>query len=280
MIPKIIHYCWFGGNEMPPLVKWCIKSWHKHLPNYTFKLWNETNFDVNSIPFVKEAYEAKKYAFVADYVRLYALYTEGGIYLDSDERVLKPLDCFLKYDFVAAHEFHPGLFAPDRDKLNEEGLTKNPLQKIEGLGILAAPLFAQKGHPYIKDCLEFYHNQHFLSPEGKPMHNNLIIGWIMSKNAEKYGYRYTTKEIALANNGIILDIHTFVNNALFLNKNTYIIHLGLASWHDKKESKKIINLRNYPAIEYNIMTLRCKLRTIKHFFMSKEKVNDIMGNWF
>ena len=64
MIPKIVHYCWFGGNEMPPLVKWCMKSWKKHLPDYTFKLWNETNFDVNSVPFVKEAYEAKKYAFV------------------------------------------------------------------------------------------------------------------------------------------------------------------------------------------------------------------------
>lgn len=275
MIPKKVHYCWFGRGEMPPVVKWCIKSWYKHLPDYEFKLWNEDNFDVNSVPFVKEAYEAKKYAFVADYVRLYALYTEGGIYLDSDERVLKPLDKFLKYDFVASHEFHPGLFKPDRDKINDEGLTKDPKQKIEGLGILAAPLFAKKGHPFIKECLDFYNNHHFLSSEGKPMHNDLIIGWIISKKAEKYGYRYTTKELNLKENGIIFDIHTFVNNALFLNKKTYIIHLGLGSWRDNLK-----NNRNNPAFEYNMMIFKCKLRKIKHLFLSKEKKDDIMGNWF
>lgn len=275
MIPKIIHYCWFGGNEMPPLVKWCIKSWHKHLADYTFKLWNESNFDVNSVPFVKEAYESKKFAFVADYVRLYALYNEGGIYLDSDVRVLKTLDRFLKYDFVAAHEFHPGLFAPDRDKINDEGLPKDPSQKIEGLGISSTQLFAQKKHPYIKECLEFYQNQHFVDEKGNPRHNDFIIGWILSKKAEKYGYRYTTKELKLPNNGMIFDIHTFVNNALFLNKNTYIIHLELGSWTD--ESRKI---RKHPALEYAIMCIRCKLRNIKHIFLSKNKIKDIYGDWF
>ena len=78
MIPKIIHYCWFGGKEMPPLVQNCIKSWKEHLPDYEFKLWNEENFDINSSEWCKGAYENKKYAFVADYVRLIALYKNGG----------------------------------------------------------------------------------------------------------------------------------------------------------------------------------------------------------
>lgn len=86
MIPKIIHYCWFGGNEMPPLVQKCINSWKEHLPDYEFKLWNEETFNINSSEWCKGAYENKKYAFVADYVRLIVLYENGGIYLDTDEK--------------------------------------------------------------------------------------------------------------------------------------------------------------------------------------------------
>ena len=72
MIPKKIHYCWFGRNEMPQLALDCIASWHKYMPDWEYKLWNEDNFDINAVPYVKEAYEAKKYAFVSDYVRLYS----------------------------------------------------------------------------------------------------------------------------------------------------------------------------------------------------------------
>ena len=72
MIPKIIHYCWFGRGPMPKVVTWCIESWKRKCPDYEIKLWNEDNFDVSSVPFVKQAYELKKYAFVADYVRMYA----------------------------------------------------------------------------------------------------------------------------------------------------------------------------------------------------------------
>ena len=86
-IPKIIHYCWFGEKDMPDLVKKCIKSWKKILPDYEFKLWNEENFDINSTKWTKVAYKNKKYAFVSDYVRLCALLEFGGIYLDTDIRV-------------------------------------------------------------------------------------------------------------------------------------------------------------------------------------------------
>ena len=80
---------------MPPLALECIESWYRFMPDYEYKLWNEDNFDVNSVPYVKEAYEARKFAFVTDYVRLYALYTEGGIYMDTDVEVLKPYDDLL-----------------------------------------------------------------------------------------------------------------------------------------------------------------------------------------
>ncbi|MDQ0243677.1 mannosyltransferase OCH1-like enzyme [Bacillus fengqiuensis] len=95
MIPKKIHYCWFGKGEMPQLAQKCIKSWEKYLPDYELILWNEDTFDVNSHPFTKSAYEKKKYAFVTDYVRLYALYNHGGIYMDTDVEVIKNLDNLL-----------------------------------------------------------------------------------------------------------------------------------------------------------------------------------------
>ena len=97
LIPKKIHYCWFGRGKKPELVIHCINSWKKHLPYYELILWNEENFDINSNQYVKEAYESKRYAFVTDYVRLYALYHHGGIYMDTDVEVLKPLDEFLNH---------------------------------------------------------------------------------------------------------------------------------------------------------------------------------------
>ena len=92
MIPKIIHYCWFGGNEKSPLIKRCIESWKIFCPDYEIKEWNESNFDVNCNAYVKKAYEMKKWAFVADYARFYVLYQYGGVYLDTDVQLVKNID--------------------------------------------------------------------------------------------------------------------------------------------------------------------------------------------
>lgn len=97
MIPKKIHYCWFGGKELPELAKKCIASWKKYCPDYEIIRWDESNFDVESCKYVKEAYKNKKYAFVTDYVRLYAMYTQGGIYMDTDVELTKNLDAFLAH---------------------------------------------------------------------------------------------------------------------------------------------------------------------------------------
>ena len=101
MIPKIIHCCWFGGNPMPKSVKKFMNTWRKHLPDYEIKVWTENEFDpMTSIPYVREAYQCRKFAFVSDYVRLYALSEYGGIYLDTDVEVLKSLDPFLETPFM------------------------------------------------------------------------------------------------------------------------------------------------------------------------------------
>lgn len=107
---KVIHYCWFGGKPLPKLAKKCIKSWKKYLPEYEIKQWDESNFDINICPFVKQAYEKKKWAFVSDYARVYALYKEGGIYFDTDMEVLKNID-FLKDKDIFMGKEDSGYFA-------------------------------------------------------------------------------------------------------------------------------------------------------------------------
>lgn len=104
MIPKIIHYCWFGKAPLPKLTKQCIRSWKKHCPDFEIKEWNETNSPLHLFPFAQQALEEKKWAFVADVIRLYALYTEGGIYLDTDVELLKPLTPFLHHEAFIGYE--------------------------------------------------------------------------------------------------------------------------------------------------------------------------------
>ena len=104
MIPKIIHFCWFGNNPKTELAEKCIASWKKFLPDYELKEWNESNFDIDQHPFTREAYQAKKYAFVTDYVRLFVLKEYGGIYMDTDVEVIKNLDCFLQHNAFSGFE--------------------------------------------------------------------------------------------------------------------------------------------------------------------------------
>src|SRR5574344_319107 len=142
MIPKIIHYWWFGRGKMPELAQKCIESWHKQLPEYEYKLWNEDNFDINSVPYTKEAYEARKFAFVTDYVRLFALYNEGGIYMDTDVEVLKSLDNLLNLPAFSGYESNKFSNFPT--------------------GLMAS----QKKGIWVKEQLDYYTDRHFVNADG------------------------------------------------------------------------------------------------------------------
>ena len=105
MIPKIIHYCWFGGNPLPELAKECIASWCKCMPDWELKAWTEENFDIQAAPqYVQEAYQVKKYAFVSDYVRLWALEQYGGLYMDVDFCVYKSFEPLLIHHAFVGYE--------------------------------------------------------------------------------------------------------------------------------------------------------------------------------
>ena len=104
MIPKIIHLCWLSGDPYPRKIQDCLDSWKKHLPSYEIILWDTKRFNIHEVPWVEQAFNTKKYAFAADYIRLYALYHHGGIYLDSDVEILKSLDNFLELPYFVGAE--------------------------------------------------------------------------------------------------------------------------------------------------------------------------------
>ncbi len=142
MIPKIIHYCWFGGNPMPKAVKKCMKSWQKYCPDYRFVRWDEEAFDLSTAPrYVQQAYQAKKWAFVTDYVRLRAVYEQGGIYLDTDVELLRSLDPLLQ----------------DRAYFGFE--TDETVNTGHGFG-------AEKGLPLLLEFLREYEDSSFYLPDG------------------------------------------------------------------------------------------------------------------
>lgn len=147
MIPKIIHYCWFGRGQMPALAQKCIASWKKYFPDYEIKEWNEDNFDVNIIPYTQEAYEAKKYAFVSDYARFWILYQYGGLYFDTDVEVIRPMQKIIE---------HGAFMGCEHDA------TQTTLPYVSpgvGLGVEAHSAL-------YKDILDLYAGLHFRNPNG------------------------------------------------------------------------------------------------------------------
>lgn len=140
MIPKIIHYCWLSGDPFPADIQRCIDSWHKYLPDYELRLWDTKRFDIHSTLWTQQAFEHRKYAFAADYIRLFALYNEGGIYLDSDVLVYKSFDDLLQLPyFIGCDQI--GAFE-------------------------AAVIGAEKGCPWIADILQHYTDRPFIKADG------------------------------------------------------------------------------------------------------------------
>lgn len=161
MIPKIIHYCWFGGNKKPELILEYINTWKKHCPEYTIVEWNENNFDVNLYRYTQQAYYMKKWAFVSDVARLYALYTCGGIYMDTDVEMLRPIDSFLINNAFTGFE--------SKDC---------PVTAVVG---------CEKNNPVIKSLLDYYNDVDFIDAEGKlnMKSNTRIITEILTANGIK-----------------------------------------------------------------------------------------------
>lgn len=209
MIPKKIHYCWFGRGKMPELAIRCIDSWKRHLPEYEIKEWNEDNFDLDLYPYVREAYDNRKFAFVTDVVRLYALYKEGGIYMDTDVEVLKPLDNLLKYEAVSGFE------------------SSNQIPT----GLMAC----REGHPLFGELLNDYNEKHFVRADGSlDMTTNVVL---ITSHLLPYGLKRNNKFQTVRGLTLLpsdyLCPKSYANGKIYLTTNSLVIHHFAASWLHK-----------------------------------------------
>lgn len=207
MIPKVIHYCWFGGKPLPEDAVKYIDSWKKYCPDYEIKQWNEDNFDIGCCAYTKEAYAAKKWAFITDYVRLYAMVNEGGIYMDTDVEVIKPLDRFLEHRAFSGFE----------DAYNIP------------TGIMAC----EKGFPLFIELLKDYDNRHFLNSDGTyDMTTNVIT---ITDMCRKHGFvannlYQEVSGFALYPNDFFCP-KSYITGEISLTENTVTIHHFAGSWY-------------------------------------------------
>jgi hypothetical protein len=207
-IPKKIHYVWVGGKVKPPIIKRCMKTWKKYLKDYEVIEWNESNFDIDSHPFAKAAYQAKKWAYVSDYIRAYVIYHYGGIYLDTDILIVDELDSLLiNKAFVGFENFN------------------YPFTAVFG---------AEKGHPFVKDILKYYDK----AEKKFNFENNNTIS-VSDLLINKYGCKIGNKEQILKTG-----IKVYKDNVL-CNPSTVskTIHVFTGTWLDDKGAlKKKINM--------------------------------------
>ena len=214
MIPKIIHYCWFGSKELPEVEKRCFETWKKILPDYKIILWNEDNSDLNSCDYVKQAYEHKKYAFVSDYIRIKALCEYGGIYLDTDVEVLKSFDSLM----------------------NHKGFLGFENRTTVGTAVMAC----EAQSDFAKEMVEFYKSHPFVDSNGN---QNLTTNvTILNQILERKGMERKNRE------QIVDGIYILEREYLFPKKvseteyntteNTITIHKMSATWLTDRQKKR------------------------------------------
>ena len=231
MIPNIIHYCWFGVNPLPQEFKDYIEGWKQIYPDFKIIQWDESCFDVDSVMFTREAYSVKKFAFVADYVRMWAIYNYGGLYMDTDIKLLKRFDeLFEKYRFFSAMEYHQDnvRILKVKDHLTTDGYKKDPNDIIKEICIESSIFAAEARHPFIYDCLHFYDNRHFILPNGC-LYDSVIVPVIMGVEADKYGFRYVD-EFQNLKEGMFLMPDEYFTHPSKQTENTLALHMVKNSW--------------------------------------------------
>ncbi len=212
MIPKKIHYCWLSNDPLPAKLQQCVGSWKKYLPDYELVKWDLNRFPLEKSIWVRQAFECKKYAFAADYIRLYALATEGGIYLDSDVEVLKSFDDLLELPYFVCKENSPQ-------------------------GLEAAAIGAEAGTVWIQHCLDYYAGKSFVDENGRE--NTMVLPRILQENLERHfqiKYVNSPKDVIRDIGSIFVlpqdyfSPKDYVTKKLTITSNTYSIHHFAGTW--------------------------------------------------
>lgn len=221
MIPKIIHYSWFSRDPFPEDIAEFINRWHELLPDYKFMLWdmNRLNNEIDA-PFVREAISCRKWAFAADYTRLFAINKYGGVWFDTDVELFRNIDVVLDCECFIGKESWP-------DSNGEVYLTSHFMGAV-------------KGHPFIRECLDYYADRHFITgkyPDGKPILDQTTISKMQSEIGVKYGLdrnaKHKDRPQVLSNNVKVYPSYCFCRPMYTSMKKVYAIHRVAGAWRDK-----------------------------------------------
>jgi Glycosyltransferase sugar-binding region containing DXD motif len=240
MIPKKIHYCWLGGEPLPGNLEKCLSSWRNVLSDYEIIKWDVQRFDIDSVPFVKEACSVKKWAFGSDYIRLHALYEEGGIYLDTDVYVRKRFDSFLRHDFFSAVEYHPDIVKLQKTltQLSSDGSKKNKAGAVPGIGVQAAFMGSVPGHPFVKKALQFYRSHSFIGGDGS-LATGMLAPAVLALCAEEFGFRYINARQYADANMLFLESEAIAGTIDYATRDAIAVHCCEGSWRDKSFLRSI-----------------------------------------
>lgn len=232
MIPKVIHYCWFGRNPLPPLAMECIASWRRFLPNYEIREWNEDNFDVNMIPYTAEAYRQGKYAFVSDYARFWVMYHHGGIYFDTDVEVVRPMD-----DIIERGNFMGFEMDPDGENTPGKYAPRYAFDVALGLGF-----GMREEHPFMKEMLDLYEGMEFRGAEMSPWLKTIVAYTteaLMEKGLKNVQGIQQIGDIIVYPSEYFAPIN-IVSGRLHVTENTRTIHRYMGSWSRRMTIKERI----------------------------------------
>lgn len=254
-IPKVIHYCWFGGNPLPEMAIKCIDSWKKYCPDYEIVEWNEKNFDIDSFAYAREAYEAKKWAFVSDVARLYALVEQGGIYMDTDVELVKGLESILDYEAVSGFE---------NDKDIPTGLMASiPHQSL------------------FEELLSEYNDLHFVREDSSyDLTTNVVR---ITNTCLKYGFKPNNSMQTIKGFTILpkdyLCPKDYETGEIIITENTIAIHHFESSWHSEDAALFAKLTKKYNRLFANqFMRYLCKFYCILKCYGAK-KTMDYLVKW-
>ena len=256
-IPKIIHYCWFGGGEFTDLMKDCMKSWKEFCPDYEIIEWNESNVDLSKCKYAQEALKNHKWAFVSDYVRNKVVYEYGGIYFDTDVMLIKSLDPLLEHQAFAGWE---------------DGAVNTGL----GFG-------AEKNNPIVKEFMETFQNLPCYDENGNFKY--IIIPGLTNKTLSEHGMEFRDDIIQQVESFTVYPREYFCPYDIRLEKmhkteNTYSIHYYSASWYtdeQKKEHKKLVKKRR---MEKRLGKRLFKIWNILYSFFFEGGLKSFINNHF
>lgn len=239
MIPKIIHYCWFGRGIMPKSQRDCIKGWQRLMPDYKIMRWDESTFPLDKYPLAKYACEVKKYALAADVCRCNVLAEYGGVYLDTDVEVYRRFDEFLQYNFFTGIELY-NEFETEHIReqyLNPDGTAKDPTQDVPHMEVLTSSMGCIPNNKLIGDLRDYYNTAEANSERALNFRDWVNFDRLVARYLTQYGFRYINETQHLQNNMVVFGTGTFGHAFCPDQRREVSYHYNAATWDDNVMKK-------------------------------------------